>query len=68
MFDKIINWISCHPRIHLFFSTFIFFGLVVGWIVFMLPFAIYDAWRKDFDPYFDGIREIWNSRNKGEMR
>lgn len=64
MFDIIIAWVAKHPKLHIFCLTLMFFGLVVGWIFIMLPFAIYDAWCKDFGPYFAGIKEIWKTRNK----
>ncbi len=63
MFDKIINYIAQRPKLHIFCLTWLFFGIMAGWIFIVMPFAIYDAWRNDFDPYFDGIKEIWNNKD-----
>ena len=64
MFKKVMAWIEKHPRCHVFMATWLFFGLVVAWVVMVAPFALYDAFKKDFIPYFDGIKEIWDGRNK----
>jgi len=39
-----------------------FFGLCLGWVVIMLPIYIFDHAKADFVPYFDGIKDIWNTR------
>lgn len=62
MFDKFINWISQYPYLHVFYLTFIFFGLFVGWVFIMLPFYIYDHGKEDFFLYFNGVKEIWDQR------
>ena len=62
MFDKFISWLSGHPYLHIFYLTFMFFGLCLGWVVIMLPIYIFDHAKADFVPYFDGIKDIWNTR------
>lgn len=66
MFDRFINWISQYPYLHVFYLTFMFFGLCVGWVLCILPFYIYDHFKEDFVPYFDGIKEIWEKRKGKE--
>jgi hypothetical protein len=63
MLDKFIRWIKPYPRIHLFFLTFIFFGLFFGWVILLMPFHIIDGFKKDFRDYFEGIKYIWEERN-----
>ena len=64
MFDRFIEWISKYPKLHVFYLTFIFFGLLVGWFVLVMPFVVFDAFKKDFIPYFDGLRDILKKGKK----
>jgi len=66
MFDRFISWISQYPKLHVFYLTWIFLGLVFGWVILIMPFHIYDGFRKDFQVYFTGLREICDKAKKKE--
>ena len=48
-----------HPKIHGMFLIFIFVGVLISWLAFILPFYVYDHFVGDFKPYFKKIVNLF---------
>lgn len=47
-----------YPKVHGIFLICIFFGVVIAWSAFILPFYIYDHLMEDFYPYFEKVKTL----------
>lgn len=47
-----------HPKVHSLFLMFIFIGVLIAWLAFILPCYVYDHLVKDFSPYFKKIKDL----------
>ena len=60
----ILDFYRNHPKLHSLFLVFIIPGVILSWLIFILPFYTYDNFIKDFKPYIQGIKDHWNKNKK----